>query len=439
VGVSTPSTLRYRHDKRFDLGCAAVSNVARTLVTLVVGFFALILWPGRADAYPWMIRHEYNNCIACHVDPSGGGLLTPYGRGQSQVLLSTKYSNEEVNPGKFIFFAGFAELPNSVNLGAWFRTGYISRGTDAKGDTPASRKGDLVAMRYDFQAQVNVDKVKFNLSLGITPRDEAGGQTQAAWVTRRLGVNPQQNIVPKEVQVVSREHWIGYEVSDAIMLRAGRINVPFGLRNFEHNAWVRAGTRTDYNQQQQHGLTASYGDEHVRGEVMAILGNYQIGPDGYRERGYSGYVEFAVGQYQAVGFSSLMTYAKIDQTGKNVPVFRQAHGPYTRYTITKPVVLLAEVDIIANAFKDQPTYTGWAGWLQADIEAVQGVHLLGTGEFYRAGLDKFANESTNYGLWAGIWWFPIPHLDFRVDAIRRFGPSPFANGTTYLAQLHVYL
>jgi len=162
-----------------------VSNVARTLVTLVVGFFALILWPGRADAYPWMIRHEYNNCIACHVDSSGGGLLTPYGRGQSQVLLSTKYSNEEVNPGKFIFFAGFAELPNSVNLGAWFRTGYISRGTDAKGDQPAARKGDLVAMRYDFQAQVNVDKVKFNLSLGITPRDEAGGQTQGAWVTRR--------------------------------------------------------------------------------------------------------------------------------------------------------------------------------------------------------------------------------------------------------------
>ncbi|HEU4406568.1 MAG TPA: hypothetical protein VFS43_14980 [Polyangiaceae bacterium] len=413
-----------------------MSNVVRTLVTLVASFLAVALWPGRADAYPWMIRHEYNNCIACHVDPSGGGLLTPYGRGQSQVLLSTKYSNEEVNPGKFIFFAGFAELPNSVNLGAWFRTGYISRGADATATTPATRQGDLVAMRYDFQGQFTLDKVKFNISLGISPRNEASGQAQGAYVTRRLNA---QNGLQREVQLVSREHWVGYDVSDAIMLRAGRINLPFGLRNFEHNAWVRSSTRTDYNTQQQHGITASYGDEHVRGEIMAILGNYQIAPDGYRERGYSGYVEFAVGQYQAVGFSSLMTYAKIDQTGKNVPIFRQAHGPYTRYTIAKPVVLLAEVDLLANSFQDQATRVGWTGFGQFDIEPVQGVHILATGEFLRNGVNEFSTERTNFGLWGGLWWFPIPHLDVRFDAIRRFGPNNYQGTTTYLAQLHVYL
>jgi hypothetical protein len=411
-----------------------VSNVVRTLATLAVVFFSITLWPGRADAYPWMIRHEYNNCIACHVDPSGGGLLTPYGRGQSQVLLSTKYSNEEVNPGKFIFFAGFAELPNSVNLGAWFRTGYIKRQNDKPGGAD-----NLVAMRYDFQGQVTVDKVKFNLSLGLTPRDEAAPYTQLAWITRRQGpLGPDGPIVPKEVQVVSREHWIGYDVSDAIMLRAGRINVPFGLRNFEHNSWVRSSTQTDYNTGQQHGVTASYGDEHVRGEVMAILGNYQIAPDDYRQRGYAGYVEFAVGQYQAIGFSSLMTYQALD-AGKAVSVFRQAHGPYTRYTITKPVVLLAELDITSNSYKDLPTYVGWTGFAQLDIEPIQGIHILGTGEFLRNGVDKYSNESTNYGLWGGLWWFPVPHLDVRFDVIRRFGPDISPATTTLLAQLHVYL
>lgn len=410
-----------------------MSNVVRTLVTLVVSFLAVTLWPGRADAYPWMIRHEYNNCIACHVDPSGGGLLTPYGRGQSQVLLSTKYSNEEVNPGKFIFFAGFAELPNSVNLGAWFRTGYIKRQVDKPGGAD-----NLVAMRYDFQAQVNVDKVKFNLSLGISPRDEAAPYSQLAWVTRRQGDVGGGKIIPKEVQLVSREHWVGYDVSDAVMLRAGRINLPFGLRNFEHNSWVRTSTQTDYNTGQQHGVTASYGDEHVRGEVMAILGNYQIAPDGYRQRGYAGYVEFAVGQYQAVGFSSLMTYQSTDP-GKGVGVFRQAHGPYTRYTITKPVVLLAEIDVTANSYKDLPTYVGWTGFGQFDIEPIQGVHLMATGEFLRDGIKEFSTERTNFGLWGGLWWFPVPHLDIRFDAIRRFGPTISPANTTYLVQLHVYL
>lgn len=414
-----------------------MSNAVRTLVTFVVGILALVLWPGRAEAYTWMIRHEYNNCIACHTDPSGGGLLTPYGRGQSQVLLSTKYSNEEVNPGKFIYFAGFAELPSSVNLGAWFRTGYISRGTDGTANAPATRVGDLVAMRYDFQAQVNVDKVRFNVSLGISPRDEAAGQSQSAWVTRRLGpLNG--GFAPREVQVVSREHWIGYEVSDAVMLRAGRINVPFGLRLVEHNAWVRSSTRTDYNQGQQHGVTASYGDEHVRGEVMAILGNYQIGPDTYRERGYAGYVEFVIGQYSAMGFSSLMTYQGTDP-GQARSAFRQAHGPFLRYTVAKPFVLLAEADIISNSYKDLPTRVGWTGFLQGDYELIQGVHVMGTAEMLRNGSDEFARENTNFGLWGSLWWFPIPHLDLRFDAIRRFGPTPFPNGTTYLAQLHVYL
>jgi hypothetical protein len=407
-----------------------VSYVARTLAAFVVSFLAVVLWPGRADAYPWMIRHEYNNCIACHVDPSGGGLLTPYGRGQSQVLLSTKYSNEEVNPGKFIFFAGFAELPPTLNLGAWFRTGYIKRDTDNPGI-----KDNLLAMRYDFQGQLTFDKVKFNLSLGISPRNEAVGNAQYAFVTRRFNA---QNGLLREVQVVSREHWVGYDVSDAIMLRAGRINLPFGLRNYEHNSWVRTNTRTDYNQGQQHGLTVSYGDEHVRGEFMAILGNYQISPDTFRERGYSGYVEFAVGQYQAVGFSSLMTYASTDisaQTGN----FRQAHGPYTRYTITKPVVLLAEIDIIANSLKDQETNVGWVGFGQLDIEPIQGVHIMGTGEFLRPGVRKYSDEDTNYGLWGGLWWFPVPHLDVRLDIIRRFGPSISPASTNVLAQLHIYL
>jgi hypothetical protein len=411
-----------------------VSNRVRTLVTFVVGILALVLWPSRADAYPWMIRHEYNNCIACHTDPSGGGLLTPYGRAQSQVLLSTKYSNEEVNPGKFIFFAGFAELPNSVNLGAWFRTGYIKRPADNPGS------GDnIVAMRYDFQAQFNVDKVKFNVSVGLSPRDEARGQSQLAWVTRRQGpLNG--TLVPKEVQVVSREHWVGYEISDAMLLRAGRINLPFGLRNFEHNSWVRDATRTDYNQGQQHGATFAFGNEHLRTEVMGILGNFQVGPDTFRERGYAGYVEFVAGQYQAIGFSSMMTYAGTDLRsqgdGSN---FRQAHGPYTRYTITKPVVLLAEVDVLTNSFKDQPTRVGWTGFGQLDIEPVQGFHILGTGEFLRPGLADFATERTNFGVWGGLWWFPIPHLDVRFDMIHRFGPAPYASNTTYLAQLHVYL
>ena len=39
-------------------------------------------------------------------------------------------------------------------------------------------------------------------------------------------------------------------------------------------------------------------------EVMALLGNYQLNPDQYRERGYAGFVEFKAAEWAGVGVSS---------------------------------------------------------------------------------------------------------------------------------------
>src|SRR4051812_21873295 len=57
----------------------------------LIAFAILSLHSARADAYPWMIRHEYTGCAICHGDPTGGGVLTPYGRAQGDLLLRTHY------------------------------------------------------------------------------------------------------------------------------------------------------------------------------------------------------------------------------------------------------------------------------------------------------------------------------------------------------------
>lgn len=43
----------------------------------------------KAYAFPEMTRHGYTQCTACHLSPSGGGVLTSYGRQMSEELLST--------------------------------------------------------------------------------------------------------------------------------------------------------------------------------------------------------------------------------------------------------------------------------------------------------------------------------------------------------------
>src|SRR6187402_2321921 len=59
-----------------------------SLVALFVSLF-----PSRAHAYTWMIKHNYASCPVCHADPSGGELLTAYGRLQLEPLLDMKYGS----------------------------------------------------------------------------------------------------------------------------------------------------------------------------------------------------------------------------------------------------------------------------------------------------------------------------------------------------------
>ena len=49
------------------------------------------LYASRSEAYPWMIRHGHDGCAQCHMDPSGAGLLTTYGREIGEAELPMRY------------------------------------------------------------------------------------------------------------------------------------------------------------------------------------------------------------------------------------------------------------------------------------------------------------------------------------------------------------
>jgi hypothetical protein len=61
------------------------------------------------------------------------------------------------------------------------------------------------------------------------------------------------------------------------MVRAGRLNLPFGLRNNEHTSYVRDLTFTNLNMDQQVGLAVAYNSEAVRGELMGVAGQLPAG------------------------------------------------------------------------------------------------------------------------------------------------------------------
>jgi len=415
--------------------------VRSAIAKLVLGGLAaitLLLVSSEAHAYAWMIRHEYTACAQCHADPSGGGLLTPYGRAQGELLLRTPYTKraEDEEPGKIgNFMFGAFDLPDWLLLGADARGMQLQSKTSLPDPIPNPPKASrFILMQADMQGQVTYNWFRANGSIGYAYEGALG-----ASITR--GQN-------NSGRAVSRVHWLGADLGEdkQFLLRAGRMNLPFGLRQIEHTMFVRTATRTDINAAQSDGVAIAYNGPKLRAELMAIAGNFQVRPDDYRERGYAGYLEYAPYEKLAVGASSLIVHADagLSEPVQSAPVWRHAHGLFARFTPVKPLVLLAESDLLlvsqppsaANSHRSQ---FGSANMLQADVEPYQGVHVIVAGELYD---QELARSRATWEGWAGAQWFFAPHADVRLDAVYTATPissTDSASTVTLLAQFHVYL
>jgi hypothetical protein len=385
---------------------------------LAVLFGLLVFFSTRdASAYTWMLRHGYTGCATCHLDPSGGSVLTTYGRTVGGMLLSTPYGGEADTSPLDEFLFGAAKLPDWLMLGGDVRALWLI--TKLEG---AATHDQLFLMQADVAAGIRIRHVLAGGSIGYA---ETGAFS--ATLTRA----PEKNLV-------SRTHWVGYEFEQqALTLRAGRMNVPFGIRNVEHTSWARALTDTNINDDQQHGVAAAWSPGSFRGELMAILGNYQLRPDDYRERGYSGYLEWLPTLELAIGASSMLTHRKLDPAYFR-EAWRQQHGIFARYVPWKPLVLLAEANYVFRSPKQDFRRKGAIGFLQADVEPVQGLHLLVTGEAHDVGL---RGTPFSYGAWFSTIWFLAPHLDVRIDNVYQNLGDEFGRTEvlSLLAQAHMYL
>jgi len=458
-----------------------------SLVALFVSLF-----PSRAHAYTWMIKHGYASCPVCHADPSGGELLTSYGRVQSDELLRMKYgkasdgsshnelkaprlvrratpewktdalsgadeegkdaqpateaapsaeseetpeaaapeeapiataSTEESgsSPGDFLW--GLIKTPDWLLLGGSYRHLTVIR------PTTEAKKFSTFPMMIDLYGQVQFGNFRAQGSLGVVRVGVGSPYARAAQLTTNQG---------DQWNLLSRTHWLGYDLADGtITVRAGHMNLPFGVRIPEHTMWVRQATLTDRESAQQDGLAFAYNGEKLRGEVMGILGNYQVSPDKYRQRGYSLYVEYLVGERTAVGVSSLVTKAKKDRITLGPDPLRQAHGAYVRSALTDDLVLLAEADALFTSDHD----AGYVGFAQVDYELIRGLHLMATGEVLNRGYDRLVggpqtvgNGKPQFGAWGTVDWFCLPHVEVRADAYSRQ-----QDDFTILGQLHVFL
>ena len=120
------------------------------LLVLLVSF--------KTFAFPEMVRHHYNNCIACHESPSGGGLLTQYGRTISATALSTWGSER-----------GARAIYGATDV-QWLRD-YFNAGVDLRAvqfhqATPTATRGQFILMQTAIESSLRYENFKIVGSFG---------------------------------------------------------------------------------------------------------------------------------------------------------------------------------------------------------------------------------------------------------------------------------
>jgi hypothetical protein len=280
-------------------------------------------------------------------------------------------------------------------------------------------------MQIDLYGSADFGPFVVSASLGVAKGIEGTAYVRAAQLTRETGDG---------LILLSRNHYVGLWLEEHTLLRFGRLNLPFGVRIPEHVMWVREATRTDRESDQQHGAAISYSRGRTRAEVMLIFGNFQVNPDRFRERGVAGSYEYLVSPTAAFGVSGLLTRAVEDRLTREENAIRYAYGVNGRWGLSRKLSLLGEADVL----KENDRGVGYTGFLQADYEAVRGLHLMLTGEVLDQGSRDDAAAirgagRARYGSWVSLDWFFTTHFELRLDAVMR--QDDVFNGQ---AQLHVY-
>jgi hypothetical protein len=392
-------------------------------------FFALMIlafglgYGEPAHAYAWMIKHGFSKCGSCHTDPSGGETLTKMGRMESEHLLSMGGGDVMLPSSSAQFLWGLIEEPENVRLGGSYRHMFLY--TAPVPQLPSTTR--TFPMQADVYGSATFGQFVLGASLGVARGIEGATHVRGAQLNREAG---------EGWILLSRSHYLGLWLTEEALLRVGRLNLPFGVRIPEHVMWARESTRTDRESDQQHGASLTYARGRWRTDTMIVIGNFQINPDRYRERGITTSIAYLLSPTLELGGSVLLTRAQQDAFTLVNNSVRYAYGVNGRYGLSRQVSLIGEIDLL----KEKGRERGFTGFVQMDYEPLRGLHLMVTGEMLDQGLlqdgDALAVRgagAARYGSWISIAWFPAPHFELRLDGVMR--QDDVFHGQ---AQAHVY-
>lgn len=330
---------------------------------------------GPAFAFPELVTHGYVNCTACHVSPSGGGVLSEYGRGLSRELLS-RWGVE----GEEGFLEGIVKTPE------WLIAG-----------------GDVRAIQTYFENSQVRQREFFLMQSDLTLGARLGHWTAVG----TFGVVGGPSDAPKVGTFLSRSHYLMNQISEGIEIRGGKFLPQFGINEPNHTVVTRSllGFGED---RESYNLEAAYLGERFDIFVTGIFGR----PDDlslHREKGVALSASFNFLDKNKIGLSFYR--------GSDDQVRRMISGLWGVFALAKEIFLLSELDWASVTDQTSQKTQGPILFQRLGWEATKGVQLYGTYQFAKPDLSRDSTQIDAYG--PGIDFFPRPHFEFRAEYLKQ--------------------
>lgn len=356
------------------------------LVIIVSAIVALgfALYAANASAFPSMARLGYTSCSTCHVSPTGGGVLTDYGRGIAEAELST------------FSYDGQGEL-------AWGLPVSIPRvllGGDVR--TMSIRRGDV---KQDFLMQADLEL--------------AHNVTKNLWLVMEGGeFGPDHSVEARRNYVMLQTH------DGALIYRLGHFMPAYGLMVDDHTTTARQQLgfgegQESYNAEvSYHGR---YGELFVTQTFGQSLTLEATRSDGYQYRTQDETAEIArgalyLGENTVVGASILRGHGQEQE--------RLAYGFYSVLSPWPWCYSLTEVDYQKYWSATLPEKRETVTFETMGFIPYKGIQLEFTEE-------SLTDEPTTFG--ANLRLFPTAHFELTGKWKKQ------EDVNTYLFMGHYYL
>ncbi len=356
------------------------------LVVCVVGLLS-----ATAAAEPMFLAKNETRCTSCHYSPTGGGLLTPYGRLQSRQELSTTSGDSE----RFLWGA-FGDALGPVDLGIDARPTYLNV------SFPGGESNRFLLMNADVLAAVQVKGWTLYGELGRRP--EAAGE-----------------------DIYSYEYWVAKQISSVWAVRAGRFFPAYGIRLADHTAYNRVTLGFD-KYDQVFGAEVSRTTEKSVIQISGGPGRAEavLNEPGKNPITTTGRVQFDFNSRNVLVGSGLYRSESENDVSNGMAGAAYGFSPWSRVTIW------TQVDA---RFRDEDDGKSFVFVNETSLEAARGIWLKFSPQI--RGEAGTVSGVIRYKFEANI--LPRTHWNVDVAYYRDQNRRSKLVTNTVMSQLHLYL